>query len=104
VKTEKMELITKDDLKAKIFTIRGFQVILDRDLADLYQVEVKRLNEQVKRNIERFPDNFRFQLNKKEKNELVAICDRFDNLKHSSSNPFAFTEQGVAELLASKDL
>jgi hypothetical protein len=100
VKTEKMELITKDDLKAKIFTIRGFQVILDRDLADLYQVEVKRLNEQVKRNIERFPDNFRFQLNKKEKNELVAICDRFESLKYASNNPFAFTEQGVAMLSA----
>jgi 3-dehydroquinate dehydratase len=95
-----MELITKDDLNAKIFTIRGIQVMLDRDLAALYNVETKRLNEQVKRNIERFPNYYRFQLNALEKNELVAICDRFDNLKHSSSNPFAFTEQGVAMLSA----
>ena len=77
-----MELITKEDLKAKIFTIRGVQVMLDRDLAALYNVETKRLNEQVKRNIERFPNYYRFQLNTLEKNELVAICDRFDNLKH----------------------
>jgi hypothetical protein len=93
-----MELIAKDDLKAKIFTIRGIQVMLDRDLADFYQVEVKRLNEQVKRNIERFPENFRFQLNDEEKNKLVAICDRFESLKHTNNNPFAFNEQGVAML------
>jgi hypothetical protein len=74
--------------------------MIDRDLAELYQVEVKRLNEQVKRNIERFPEDFRFQLNNNEKNELVANCDRFETLKHSSSNPFAFTEQGVAMLSA----
>ncbi|MFY7669284.1 MAG: ORF6N domain-containing protein [Crocinitomicaceae bacterium] len=93
-----MELIAKDDLKAKIFTIRGIQVMLDRDLADFYQVEVKRLNEQVKRNIERFPENFRFQLNDEEKNKLVAICDRFESLKHTNNNPFAFNEQGVTML------
>ncbi len=62
-----MELISKDDLQAKIFTIRGIQVMLDRDLATLYNVETKRLNEQVKRNIERFPNYFRFQLNTLEK-------------------------------------
>jgi hypothetical protein len=93
-----MELITKDNLKAKILTIRGFQVMLDRDLAALYNVETKRLNEQVKRNIERFPNYYRFQLNTLEKNELVAICDRFKSLKYSSNNSFAFTEQGVAML------
>ena len=76
------------------------QVMIDRDLAEMYQVEVKRLNEQVKRNIDRFPKQFRFQLTKAEKNELVANCDRFENLKHSSVNPFAFTEQGVAMLSA----
>jgi hypothetical protein len=52
--------------------------MLDRDLAELYKVEVKRLNEQVKRNQDRFPNNFRFQLSDDEKNELVAICDRFE--------------------------
>lgn len=95
-----MDLITHENLKAKIFTIRGVQVMLDRDLAELYQVEVKRLNEQVKRNIERFPENFRFQLDDNEKNELVANCDRFERLKFSANNPFAFSEQGVAMLSA----
>jgi hypothetical protein len=66
----------------------------------MYQVEVKRLNEQVRRNIERFPENFRFQLNDSEFHELVAICDRFKTLKHSSVNPHAFTEAGVAMLSA----
>ena len=59
--------------------------MIDRDLAEMYQVEVKRLNEQVKRNIERFPESFRFQLTEVEKNELVAICDRFETLKHASN-------------------
>jgi len=72
--------------------------MIDRDLAELYQVPVKRLNEQVKRNINRFPENFRFQLNKKETDKLVANCDRFNSLKHSSVNPYVFTEQGVAML------
>ena len=72
--------------------------MFDRDLAEMYQVEVKRLNEQVKRNINRFPKTFRFQLNSLEKDELVANCDRFESLKHSSVNPYAFTEQGVAML------
>ena len=74
--------------------------MIDRDLAELYGVETKRLNEQVKRNIERFPDDFRFQLTEQEKIELVANCDRFKNLKHSSYTPYAFTEQGVAMLSA----
>jgi len=95
-----MELINNKDLQSKIFTIRGIQVMLDRDLAELFNVEVKRLNEQVKRNIDRFPENFRFSLIDHEKNELVAICDRFKSLKYSSNNSFAFTEQGVAMLSA----
>ena len=81
-----------------IVDIRGRQVMLDRDLAMLYGVETKRLNEQVRRNLERFPEHFRFQLNDYEKDELVANCDRLRNLKHSSVNPFVFTEQGVAML------
>ena len=74
--------------------------MVDRDLAELYGVEPKRLNEQVKRNIERFPENFRFQLLEDEKNELVAKCDRFNTLKHSTSLPYVFTEQGVSMLSA----
>lgn len=87
-------------IENRIFSIRGFQVMIDRDLAELYKVEVKRLNEQVKRNIGRFPETFRFQLSDAEKKELVAKCDRFKSLKHSSLNPSAFTEQGVAMLSA----
>ena len=87
-------------IENRILTLRGKQVMIDRDLAELYEVDTKRLNEQVKRNIDRFPERFRFQLSNQEKDELVANCDRFNGLKHSSSNPFAFTEQGVAMLSA----
>ncbi len=98
--TDQNQVVTIPQIENRIFSIRGAQVMIDRDLAALYQVEVKRLNEQVKRNIIRFPDHFRFQLNDFEKNELVANCDRFQSLKHSSVNPYAFTEQGVAMLSA----
>ena len=74
--------------------------MLDRDLAELYGVETKRLNEQVKRNLDRFPENFMFRLSKEEMNQLVADCDRLKNMKHSSALPCAFTEQGVAMLSA----
>jgi 3-dehydroquinate dehydratase len=94
------EIIQMDDIQNRIFTFRGMQVMVDRDLAEMYDVEVKRLNEQVKRNVERFPAEFRFQLSDNETTELVANCDRFKNLKHSSINPHAFTEQGVAMLSA----
>ena len=90
--------VSQTDIEHLILNIRGTQVIVDRDLALLYQVETKRLNEQVKRNLERFPERFRFQLSKEETKELVANCDRFKMLKHSSTTPFAFTEQGIAML------
>ena len=79
-------------------SIREKQIMIDRDLAELYGVETKRLNEAVKRNIERFPERFRFQLTKEEMAELVANCDRFNSLKHSTVRSYAFTEQGVAML------
>ena len=84
----------------KIVVLRDVQVMIDRDLAELYGVETKALNQAVKRNIERFPDYFCFQLDKDESLELVTNCDRFNILKHSSVNPYAFTEQGVAMLSA----
>ena len=87
-----LENIIVDD---KIFVIRGIQVMVDKDLSELYGVETKRLNEQVKRNIDKFPSDFMYKLTDKEKNELVAKCDRFEMLKHSSSNPYVFTEHGV---------
>jgi len=73
-------------------------VMLDRDLAELYGVKTKRLNEQVKRNKERFPEDFMFQLTKEEKEDVVAFCDHLQNLKYSPTLPYAFTEQGVAML------
>ena len=87
-------------IQNKILNIRGQQVMIDRDIAELYGVETKRLNEQVKRNAERFPEEFMFALEKSEKDELVANCDRFNMLKHSTVTPYAFTEQGVAMLSA----
>ena len=90
--------VSRDLSEERIIKIREQYVILDRDLAKLYGVETKRINEQVKRNIERFPDAFRFQLTDDELRELVAVCDRFAILKHSSSLPYAFTEEGVAML------
>ena len=72
--------------------------MLDRDLAELYGVETKRLNEQVKRNINRFPADFMFQLSNKEKVEVVANCDHLRALKFSKTNPYAFTEHGAVML------
>ena len=79
-------------------SIRGKQIMIDRDLAELYGVETRVLNQAVKRNMERFPERFRFQLTKEEMNELVTNCDRFNSLKHSTVRSYAFTEQGVAML------
>ena len=89
------ELIVQGEISSKILTLRREQVMIDSDLAVLYGVTTKRLNEQVKRNIARFPSDFMFQLNESEKNELVANCDRFNTMKHSTVNPYVFTEQGI---------
>ncbi len=89
------EIIPIERVENKILIIRGQKVIIDADLADLYGVSTKRLNEAVKRNKERFSTDFMFQLNTEEKIELVANCDRFKNLKHSTALPYAFTEHGA---------
>jgi phage regulator Rha-like protein len=81
-----------------ILIIRGQKVMIDSDLAELFGVRTKRLNEQVKRNINRFPKDFMFQLTTKEKQELVANCDHLKRLKHSGTNPYAFTEHGTTML------
>lgn len=94
------QIATQSNIETKILVLRKQQVMIDRDLAELCGVETKVLNQAVKRNLERFPDNFMFKLNDNEKNELVTNCDRFATLKHSSSTPYAFTEQGVAMLSA----
>lgn len=75
--------------------IRGEKVIVDADLAQFYGVPTKRLNEQVKRNRERFPVDFMFQLTPEETTELVAKCDHLARLKYSKTEPFAFTEHGA---------
>jgi hypothetical protein len=91
-------------IEGRIQVIRGLRVIIDLDLATLYGVPTKRLNEQVKRNRERFPADFLFQLNQLEKTELVANCDQLQKLKFSKTLPYAFTEHGAiqaANVLAS---
>ena len=92
------EVTVTAPIESRIMSIRGRQIMIDRDLAELYGVETKVLNQAVKRNMERFPERFRFQLTKKEMTELVTNCDRFNSLKHSTARPYAFTEQGVAML------
>ena len=91
----KNSLIPIEGIESRILFIRGRRVMLDVDLATLYGVKTKRLNEQVKRNRKRFPEDFMFRLSMEERDELVANCDRFSNLKHSSSMPSVFTEHGA---------
>lgn len=91
-------IIPVEIITAKIFVIRGQKVMIDADLAELYDVPTKALNQAVKRNSERFPEDFMFQLNQQERDELVTICDRLTKLKHSSIMPHAFSEVGVAML------
>lgn len=111
---EKLQQIEPIQIENRIFTFRGEQVMIDSDLAEMYQVELKRLNEQVKRNIERFPEAFRFQLTSKEQQNLdsqsystnsKSLRSQIATLengrgKHSKYFSYAFTEQGVAMLSA----
>lgn len=92
------DLIPQETIEQRIFLIRNQKVMIDRDIAELYGVETKHLNRQVKRNIQRFPEEFMFQLTIEDRNQLVTICHRFKTMKHSSSLPYAFTEHGVAML------
>ncbi|MBN1332103.1 ORF6N domain-containing protein [Candidatus Dojkabacteria bacterium] len=97
-KIKPSSLIPQEKIANRILFIRGQKVIIDSDIAGLYGVETKVLNQAVRRNNERFPEDFMFVLTKKEKSELVTNCDRFGALKHSAVFPHAFTEQGVAML------
>jgi hypothetical protein len=92
------ELIPVEMIERKILLIRGEKVMLDADLAALHGVTTKRLNEQVKRNLERFPNDFMFQLTEEEKAEVVANCDHLKRLKFSPALPYAFTEHGAIML------
>jgi hypothetical protein len=91
-------LIPSEMIEKKIFIIRGKKVMLDKDLADLYQVTTKILNQAVKRNLDRFPEDFMFRLTATEKFEVVTNCDHLAILKFSPQLPYAFTEQGVSML------
>jgi hypothetical protein len=94
----KSKAVPAEVIEQRIFLMRGQKVLIDRDLAEVYGVETKYLNRQVKRNKERFPQEFMFQLTRKEKHELVTNWHRFSLLKHSTVLPYAFTEHGVAML------
>ena len=87
-------------IQKRIYIIRGKKVMLDSDLAYLYKVEAKQLNQAVKRNIKRFPNDFMFRLRKKEFLEVVTNCDHLQNQKYRTTLPYVFTEQGVAMLAA----
>lgn len=91
-------IIPIERVEKRILVIRNQKVILDRDLAVLYGVSTKRLNEQVKRNRRRFPEDFMFQLTDEEKQKVVAKCDHLRILKYSPSLPYAFTEHGAVML------
>jgi ORF6N domain len=88
-------LVPVERVERRILFIRGEKVILDADLAELYGVTTKRLNEQVRRNRDRFPPDFMFQLTAEEKAEVVANCDHLARLKFSPALPLAFTEYGA---------
>lgn len=91
-------------IESRILVVRGQKVIVDADLAELYGVHTRRLNEQVKRNMQRFPTDFMFKLSAAEKAEVVANCDHLQKLKFSKVLPYAFTEHGAiqaANVLAS---
>jgi hypothetical protein len=94
----KSGLVPMELIQSKIFVLRGERVMIDRDLAELYGVSTKALNQAATRNRKRFPADFMFRLLGNEKEELVTNCDRFHTLKHSTVMPRAFTEQGVAML------
>lgn len=98
-KASKKSLIIPDEIVInKILLLRDKKVMIDKDIAELYGISTKRLNEQVKRNNKRFPQDFMFQLTQEEKDEVVANCDHLKTLKYSPNLPFAFTEHGAVML------
>jgi len=96
------DLIAQEQIESKIYLIRGMKVMLDRDLAGLYGVSAKTLNQSVKRNIRRFPEDFMFKLSLEEfkslRSQFVTLENASGRGKYSKYSPFAFTENGVAML------
>ena len=95
---ENKSLIPTEKIDRAILFLRGQKIMLDSDLAEIYGVKTSRLNEQVKRNKDRFPNDFMFQLSDSEKQEVIANCDHLEKLKFSRTNPYAFTEHGTIML------
>lgn len=89
------ELVKFENIESKIIIIRDQKVMIDKDVAVVYGLETKRINEAVKNNPERFPDGYVFELTENETNKLVENFDRFDTLKHSAVHPKAFSEKGL---------
>jgi len=103
--TTSKSVVSIGKIQSRILLIRGEKVIIDSDLAEFYCVPTKRLNEQIKRNKNRFTEDFLYQLSAKEKSEVDANCDHLSKLKYSKTLPFAFTEHGAimaASVLNSK--
>jgi hypothetical protein len=90
--------VVENKIINKIYLVRDFKVMLDFDLAELYMVETKQLKRQVRRNMDRFPEDFMFELNKEEYDSLRSQFDTLKRGEHSKYFPMAFTEQGVAML------
>lgn len=95
VRTPAAAVVPVEHVESFILVLRGQRVMIDADLARLYGVTTKRLNEQVKRNVARFPAEFMFRLNRSEKSDVVANCDHLRALKFSPQLPYAFTEHGA---------
>ncbi|MDR1068933.1 MAG: ORF6N domain-containing protein [Clostridiales Family XIII bacterium] len=89
------DIIKAEQIEDKILDLRGQQALLDSDVARFYGVETKRVNEAVKNNPDKFPEGYLILLSEHERNQLVENFDRFNNLKHSSAKPTAFTERGL---------
>ena len=91
----KLQVIREQEIEACLIELRGQKVLLDRDVAILYGVETKRVNEAVRNNPDKFPEGYLVSLQVSEKQELVENFDRFKTLKHATMEPKAFTEKGL---------
>jgi len=91
-------LIPLELIERRIFVLRGEKVLVDRHLAEMYGIETRVFNQAVKRNLERFPSEFMFQVTKEERDQVITVCDDLPPLKYARTTPYVFTEYGVAML------
>jgi hypothetical protein len=91
----KVQIVEQNDVQKKIIEIRNQKILIDADVAELYGIETKRINEAVKNNPEKFPNGYLFEMTSQGKNELVENFDQFKKLKHSSAAVKYFTERGL---------